>query len=215
MTAELLRLRIADDPRVVKQLRGRGPGGGFFDEGFRNKIAEIWRKHSGGWGGGRVIDDECENLKKADGFCAVWEGTYSALEDGQAKAPNVGRVGVLLPLQALGRHVRHRAHKRGGAFLRRVAHAKVRDLDLALRVDQNVVGLDVAMHDAQQVVQVLQAAQDLLAYPHEHCLGDGPALATSLPSDPTTVTVARAIEGDDGGVGGAVQGAQLKQNVGA
>ena len=64
-------------------------------------------------------------------------------------------------LQSLRGHVAARAHEGVGHGVDQLSgDAKVADLDLALAVDQDVAGLDVAVDDLVLLAEVAEAAED-------------------------------------------------------
>mmetsp|Transcript_2475 Transcript_2475/g.9079 ORF Transcript_2475/g.9079 Transcript_2475/m.9079 type:complete len:254 (-) Transcript_2475:1245-2006(-) len=84
-----------------------------------------------------------------------------ALQKGDPQRPKVGRVGVRRVVDPLRRHVRHSAAE-GGRLAEAVrdglAYAEVRELDVPIRRDQDVRGLDVPVDDALGV-HVVEAPQ--------------------------------------------------------
>mmetsp|Transcript_30251 Transcript_30251/g.76238 ORF Transcript_30251/g.76238 Transcript_30251/m.76238 type:complete len:493 (+) Transcript_30251:211-1689(+) len=126
-------------------------------------------------------------------------------------AVHVGRLAVALVQQNLGRHPPQRADFHdlvGLAVLPQAAQAKVRNLEAAVRAEQEVGALEVAVHQARHVVDVLQPASELDRVVQEaHVVRAAPQLVPQgaaihvlqhhcIPRRPQ----ARAVEAEDVGV---------------
>lgn len=122
-----------------------------------------------GWGGVAVG----EVLAGVEGELADGE-----FHDGEAETPHVGLDGVLLALDALGRHVRGCADEGVGDGVDELARdAEIAQLDEAARVDEDVGRLDVAVHDVVLDVEVGQSAEGGLGDLAEHVDADGAEVA--------------------------------------
>mmetsp|Transcript_15477 Transcript_15477/g.39441 ORF Transcript_15477/g.39441 Transcript_15477/m.39441 type:complete len:223 (+) Transcript_15477:870-1538(+) len=87
-----------------------------------------------------------------------------ALPENHAKAEHVGLLANLFRTEALGAHVSWRAVPPGGVQVRRLlepGYAEVADLGAAVAINQNVLWLEVPVHDGR--VQVRQSGCDLVA----------------------------------------------------
>ena len=100
------------------------------------------------------------------------------LHDTQPVTPHIRLDRVPIPLDPLGRHVRRGAHKGVGDGVDELARdAEIAELDAAAGVDEDVGGLDVAMHDVVVGVEVGQAAEGRLGDLAEDVDADGAEVA--------------------------------------
>ena len=101
------------------------------------------------------------------------EATNGQLHDGQTHTPDIGSHGVCPALDPFGGHV-------GGGTDKGVCNGvdglgcdtKVAKLDVTPRVDENVGGFDIAMHDPVGFVEIDQATQDGLGDFTQHIDAD-------------------------------------------
>mmetsp|Transcript_13644 Transcript_13644/g.43593 ORF Transcript_13644/g.43593 Transcript_13644/m.43593 type:complete len:271 (-) Transcript_13644:261-1073(-) len=127
-----------------------------------------------------------DRLDHIHGRQALCERVLSGgqLDQHQSQRPNVGRVRVVVASDALGGHVLESAHVRGAradGVLKVAADAKVGQLHTALRIHQNVLGLDVTV-DALGVLQVAQPPQHLVRGVRQHPLGETAAVLLHRPT---------------------------------
>ena len=102
------------------------------------------------------------------------EATNGQLHDGQTHTPNFGSHGVRAALDSFGGHV-------GGGADKGVCdgvdglgcNTKVAELDVAPRVDEDVGGFDIAMHDPVGFVEIDQATQNRFGDFAQHIDADG------------------------------------------
>mmetsp|Transcript_9381 Transcript_9381/g.29942 ORF Transcript_9381/g.29942 Transcript_9381/m.29942 type:complete len:605 (-) Transcript_9381:108-1922(-) len=114
-----------------------------------------------------VVADPPEELVAVRGVPGREAG--EELGDEHAEGPEVDGPAVLAAVERLGRHVLGRAAERAAArggvvggvrSVEDLREAKVDELDVALRVEEHVLGLEVPVGDAP-LVRVVQSARDL------------------------------------------------------
>ena len=146
---------------MLQQLRGREPLGRVLLQAAANESPELWR------GGERWLrrigvadgDHERGPVPLPAEVLPEGEPTQVELENAESEAPDVACVSVVaavveVGVDPLGAHVRDGAD--GGVagvhgLVEDAADAEVGDLDAPRRVDEEVGGLDVAVHDVAAV----------------------------------------------------------------
>jgi hypothetical protein len=96
-------------------------------------------------------------------FCAPreWELANSQLHDGQSNTPDVWLDGVRRTLDTLWGHVCACSYEGlGDGPVQLTGDTEIAELDLALGVDQDVGGLQIAVHDAMGAVEVAETAEN-------------------------------------------------------
>ena len=100
-----------------------------------------------------------------------------------AHAVNIAGKGHVLAARLFGRKVVHRAHHvialGQGAAARHAGNAKVRHLDQAFGIDQDVLGLDVAVDDTI-IVRMLQSRKDADGNLRRHALRQAALFSNDL-----------------------------------
>lgn len=157
---------VPGDERVPQQLLRRPPPRRDPLQAARHEMPELRRR------GGRRLRRlrHAYGAEEAGPVAGDPEGEPAQvdLQHADAEAPDVPGVGVVgalvdVGVDPLGAHVRDGAD--GGIAVhglrQRPAHPEIGDLDLVPGVDQQIGGLDVAMHDLAGV-QVMEALEDLV-----------------------------------------------------
>jgi hypothetical protein len=180
----------AGDEGVLQQLRGREALGRVLLQAAGDEPPELARG-GGRWLGRVVVADGAHERGPVALPAEVLpegEPAQVELEDAEAEAPDVAGVAVVaavveVGVDPLGAHVGDGAD--GGVagvhgLVEDAADAEVGDLDAARRVDEEVGGLDVAVHDVA-AVEVRDPGQDLARDVGEERLG-GDAAAVERPA---------------------------------
>mmetsp|Transcript_63714 Transcript_63714/g.132675 ORF Transcript_63714/g.132675 Transcript_63714/m.132675 type:complete len:247 (-) Transcript_63714:292-1032(-) len=198
-------------------------------DGKRHEVAALSRETVVGQRGRRLVDypvQQLHHLKPP--VRRVGEDAGAELEESDAEAPDVAVPHVLQPRYPLGGHVGGGADP-GVGGVQRVGklsrHAKVRELHLPPRVEEDVRGFDVAVNQSPLPVKIHQCRQQLSAQPANHVLWGRSYASHDIPERAQVhvlgdnnhgillVVVVRPIELHHVGMAGRVQFLKLAEHV--
>mmetsp|Transcript_29222 Transcript_29222/g.68388 ORF Transcript_29222/g.68388 Transcript_29222/m.68388 type:complete len:288 (+) Transcript_29222:361-1224(+) len=183
---------VRAQPISSHQLVGERASLRLFLEAERDELGELIREVALGDSGRRALHNQTEQLEVV--LCGrIGIPAEGELEQDQPKGPDVGAVRVARARQSLRRHVARAADEGfaeavGGVELRR--DAEVGNLHLASLVQQDVGGLQVAVHLMVLLVQVVESIEHLQPYLGEAQLVAQPfRMSTHFISDRTRIHV--------------------------